>query len=646
MFKVFPASLISGQKVPLIKGWREAATDDPAQIKLWQELFRDRLTFWGVPQGAINNTLTLDIDVKKDNGFETLKRLNYEVPNTLQQRTPSGGVHYIFKFDPAKDPGNKVGFLPGCDIRSTGGWIAHYNFSNNQPILDAPDWLYREAFKQKQAEPIALTAVRVAPEIAEGIFRASIDAIINASPGESNNELNIQSYKVGQLVSAGSISREYAEAELFKAAKMRGKPDYESRATIASGLDGGAKHPLVSPFGNVAPTAAFHIPDIPSSPERWTPRFFTREDLLNTSKLRKPQLFKDWSTQDISLFTSDGGVGKSTLSLYESICLALGDRFLGFDCVKPGKSLYITGEDSKAKLGAMIGAILNCMGLFDGTPENDAKVERVMSSVIVKKDSDLSLISKDKLGFFHPSTDALKKIKDAIDDLKPARIVFDPISSFWASEQQPNDVARALTRFMADIAEYGQCEVNMINHAGKAASSSKDMSQFAGRGGSALPSHSRVSRTARVVLAEEFQELTGSDLVGDQTAMLLNVNKFSDGSPIYNQPFIVVRNKYLFNRIVLSKAKVREMEKQMGDKELIFSFVKQCRNKNTYPTKSLIVAHHMNTGSPMSRDRVIRALDLAQFEGFLGEKVQMIANPDLLKKEPAFTISDMDGKEL
>jgi len=47
--------------------------------------------------------------------------------------------------------------------------------------------------------------------------------------------------------------------------------------------------------------------------------------------------------------------------------------------------LFITGEDTVAKLGAMLGAILKQMGLMDGTPENEIKVRKVMDNVLIKK---------------------------------------------------------------------------------------------------------------------------------------------------------------------------------------------------------------------------------------------------------------------
>lgn len=646
LFKVFPATLINGTKIPLIKGWNEAATTDPAQLTQWQEQFRDRLHFWGVPCGSVNNIIALDIDIKT-NGWKTINDKNLQIPVTLSQKTLNGGTHFIFKNPVGVHVGNKVGFLPGLDIRGERGWIAWYGTDTDwtKPIADAPEWIFNEVKEVKNVE-LPKSSFQLAPEIAKGIFDHSLQTIRDAAPGESNNVLNIESFKIGQLVSSGAFTREFAEQELFRAAKDRGKPDYESRATIKSGLDGGLKNPLTVPFPSTEPVSPFILPPPPEIAERWTPKYLTRSDLLNSSKLRKPQLFQDWSTEDIQITTADGGTGKTTLKLYESICLALGDRFLGFECKQRGKTLYITGEDTDKKLGAMIGTIMNQMGLFSGTPENEARVDTVLQSIVIKKDVDLCLITKDKLGFLIPNRAAMNGILQAVEDIKPKMIVFDPIASFWGSESALNDMNKAVTKFMAELVDKSNACVEMINHMGKSSSANKDMSQFAGRGGSGLPSNSRVSRVLRSLSAEEFTEHTGAELIGDQTAMLCNVNKFSDGSNLFNKPFIIIREGYLFKRLTLTQAKVRELEKSMDDKERVFTYIKQQRALNKYPTRKVVIGHFMNNGDPMSQARIGRALDMLQFEGHLGEKIDQIENPNVTIKDKAIIIVDMNDREV
>lgn len=645
-FKIFPATINNeGQKVPLIKGWYENASSDPAQHLQWGKQFGAHLKMWGVPTGSLNGIFALDIDVKKVNGWDALKGL--EIPNTMFQDTPSGGKHLIFKAKEGVHYPNSVNSKLGLDTRGDRGWIAFYGFKNDTVIADIPDSILSlVAKRESQVTKTPQNVIKIAPSIAEEILNASLDAIRNAPEGESNNVLNTESFKVGQLVSAGSYTREHAETELFKAAKLRGKPDYESKATIESGLNGGLKSPIINPFGDVAPVIHFPLPIPTVEPvARWTPKFLTKYDLLNTSKLRKPQLFQDWSTEDIQITTADGGTGKTTLKLYEAICLALGDRFLGFDCKQRGKTLFITGEDTDKKLAAMLGAIMRQMGLFDEAIGNEEKVQCILDSIVIKKDDDLCLIAKDKQGFLHPNPSAMEKVMQAIDDIQPKMVVWDPISSFWGSESQLNDMNKVVTKFMSRISERGICN-EIINHMGKSSSANKDMSQFAGRGGSGLPSNSRVSRVLRSLTPDEFKDMTGIELIGDQSAILCNVNKFSDGSVLFNKPFVIVRDQYLFKRITLTVGKVKELEQKMSDVERIFEFVKEEREAGRYPTEAVVVNHFKNNGNPIAKVNTSAAISTVQYQGYIGEKFRLIPNPDISVGGKVIVITDMEGKEL
>lgn len=639
-FKVFPTD---ANKMPLIKGWQQAASNDPRQLEHWRQLFGPKLAYWSIPTGPESGILVLDVDVGlKDgiNGFETLKTL--PVPETMTQRTRSGGAHFLFKYpQDGKVYGNKVKFLPGLDVRGQGGYIVYYGVDSKMPA-DPPPWLLTDVVKPQYQHTGPI--VKVAPEIANGIITASLEAIRNAPAGESNNTLNVEGFKIGQLVSSGSITREYAETILMDAARFRGKPEYEARATIHSALDGGARKPITSPFGANEPVARIEIPVVPT-PTRWTPSVLTKRDLLNTSKLRKPQLFRDWSTEDIAITTGDGGTGKTTLKLNEAIHLALGERFLGFDCKDPGKTLFITGEDSQEKLAAMLGAIVRQMGLFEEGIGNDVKIQTILDSILIKKDADLCLIAKDKQGFLYPNPVAMNKLLEAIEDFKPRMIVFDPISSFWGSEAALNDMSKAVTKFMGELVDKSKACVDMINHMGKQASANKDMTQFAGRGGTGLPSNARVSRVLRTVYEDEFQELTGETLGEKESAMLCNINKFSDGSPLLNKPFLIIRDGYLFRRMNLTPQKAREAERSMGDPERIFSYIKEQRFLDRYPTQKVIVAHFMMQNDPISTERTKRALQVLQYSGHMGSKIKLIENPDATIKDKAFVVTDMDDKE-
>lgn len=655
MFKFFPATFTSdGRKVPIaeMKGWRELglATDDQAVHNEWRRLYSHKIKLWCIPTGAANGLLVLDVDVKNagENGFETLRHGNYPLPPTMSQTTRSGGMHFLYRYPTdGRVYGNRVKFAPGLDIRGEGGYIAFWG-TDSTPIAEAPQWLLDEALKADQKDLIEIRPedlCLIAPEIVQAIIDDACTKVREAPQGESNNVLNVESYRLGQLLPSGSLDRQHAYNELFKAARERGKTDREAHATINSGLDGGSKNPLTNPFGNLPPVLEFPVPDQKIN-ERWTPQFFTRSDLLNMSKLRKPQLFKDWSTEDIHITTADGGTGKTTLKLNEAISLALGESFLGFECQGEGRTLFITGEDSREKLGAMLGAIMKQMGLLDGSPENELKVRKILNAIVIKKDSDLTLITKTKEGFIKTSEDALQKVLQAVEDIRPRMIVFDPISSFWGSEAALNDMSKAVATFMGKLVERANACVEVINHMGKASSKDRDMSQFAGRGGTGLPSHARVSRVLRPIFEEEFAELTGMEL-GDRSAILCNVNKFSDGSPLYNKPFLIVREGYLFSRITLVEQKIKEQQDRMSDTERIFTFICQERSLRRYPSKTIIVAFFGNQSDKISKERVTNAISVLTYQGHMGEKIKSIDNPDPTSSDKkVFVVTDMEGREI
>jgi len=332
---------------------------------------------------------------------------------------------------------------------------------------------------------------------------------------------------------------------------------------------------------------------------------------------------------------------KTTLKLNEAICLALGEPFLGFECTSPGRTLFITGEDSREKLGAMLGQIMKQMDIMG----DDAKVNKVLNSILIKKESEMCLIEKDKQGFIKFSKNALSQVCQAIEDFKPKMIVFDPISSFWGSEAALNDMSKAVASFMGALVERSNACVEVINHMGKASSTGKDMSQFAGRGGTGLPSHARVSRVLRPIFDEEFEELTGTSL-GERGAILCNVNKFSDGSPLYNKPFLIVREGYLFSRITLVETKIKEQIEKMSDSERVFDFIHGERKIGRYPNKEIIELHFSHQGDKMSKDRVKRSISFLQYNGNMGEKIKAVENPDMAAGGKVFVITDMEGKEV
>jgi hypothetical protein len=67
--------------------------------------------------------------------------------------------------------------------------------------------------------------------------------VTTAQPGRRNATLNRAAFNLGQLVAAGLLEAEQVRAELLAAAVEAGQPEAKARATIDSGLVGGAAKP-------------------------------------------------------------------------------------------------------------------------------------------------------------------------------------------------------------------------------------------------------------------------------------------------------------------------------------------------------------------------------------------------------------------
>ena len=68
-------------------------------------------------------------------------------------------------------------------------------------------------------------------------------AVAGARPGARNQTLNRAAFNLGQLVAAGLLDGDEVRAVLLAAALEAGNPPAKARATIESGLAGGAAKP-------------------------------------------------------------------------------------------------------------------------------------------------------------------------------------------------------------------------------------------------------------------------------------------------------------------------------------------------------------------------------------------------------------------
>lgn len=155
-FEVFPVKPYS-KKPPMMKEfWKHASTDPEAIRQLWgfdaalgsAEAFNPAISTTRFRDGAL---LVLDVD-PQHGGTDTLDEfrciMGYNLPDTHEQHTPSGGSHHVY-YVPRACAGSSGQLGPGLDIRSHHNYIlgagaetARGVYTHSvRPVVPAPGWL-------------------------------------------------------------------------------------------------------------------------------------------------------------------------------------------------------------------------------------------------------------------------------------------------------------------------------------------------------------------------------------------------------------------------------------------------------------------------------------------------------------------------
>ncbi len=246
-------------KHPCLAGWPTAASVTPAEVRRWWR--RWPAANVGLLCGAGFDVL----DVDGPQGVEALRALFGRGPGEHSgpvARTGGGGWHLLVR---PTGLGNRVGLRPGLDWRGRGGLIVappsvHHSGGRYRWVrpLTATPPTAPPGLRRLLAPPRTERATRppAHPGRAGAYARAALDREANrvatAAPGTCNHTLNRAAFSLGQLAAAGLLDAGEVRARLLAAAlaaPASGHSDRErrARATIESGLAGGARTPRRRP---------------------------------------------------------------------------------------------------------------------------------------------------------------------------------------------------------------------------------------------------------------------------------------------------------------------------------------------------------------------------------------------------------------
>jgi Bifunctional DNA primase/polymerase, N-terminal len=239
-------------KHPRLAGWTRLASTDPGEVGRWWRRWPQANL--GLVTGRRFDVLDLDGDQGVEALRAALQIAPWEHPGPVA-RTGSGGWHLLYA---ASGLGNRVRLLAGVDWRGNGGLIvappARHASGRRyiwvRPLTAALPEVPAGLRRLLAPPPTQRTTRPPAPSPAGrsgGYGRAALAweraAVAGAPVGRRNHTLNRAAFNLGQLVAAGLLDGDEVQAVLLAAALQAGNPEAKARATITSGLAGGAAKP-------------------------------------------------------------------------------------------------------------------------------------------------------------------------------------------------------------------------------------------------------------------------------------------------------------------------------------------------------------------------------------------------------------------
>ena len=517
------------------KGGVYLATTNETAIHAWWNAWPDAMI--GIPTGSRTGIAALDIDVKNGkDGWATIQSNELTIPAGAPfQITKSGGAHYLMSLPPSVTFPSDVNVIgEGLDRLGDGKYFVWYGVDLSAPRPGAPDWFTSDVAAKSEVNRFGALIVPSSARITETVEYWTVN-VRDAGPGERNNVLNNAAFAFGQIATVCPERECDLVASLEAAAARCGLDAREADRTIKSGMRGGKNKPERAPEGFNVPVTlpegayatredaeakTFNFVSFSPSNNPLRPDPIADDEWNDTGALTPTCIIENLYFADVGVRVAPGGVGKTTLALYEAMCLALGYPIFGCLTRRPGVTCILTSEDRRPML------IQRLRKICEAGTLSAEQIERVRHAVrIVYVDQfKLTCVSGDMVV---PSEGVLQVI-EAFGPLRPSLIWIDPAVSFGVGESRVNDAEQGLIvagRMIRNA--IADCAVMYIHHTGKANARDKTLDQYSGRGGSALSDGSRMVQVIQSLNPDEWREATGDALDVGGSGFVLSRPKLS-----------------------------------------------------------------------------------------------------------------------
>lgn len=508
------------EKTPYTSNGLRGASRFARIIQRWWSDNPDALV--GVPTGAPSGFWVLDLDLKPGvadghQWLEAMESANGPLPETRRAKTANGGTHIFFRH--VNGVRNRGGLGSGVDVRGEGGYVVmpgsvmsdgrHYKWISEAPIADAPDWLLELVLPRQAssgpAQPFSYQAGTNDHYVNKAVDD-ELTLLATAGQGGRGAQLNASAYALGQFVGAGALSRAEAEQALYGAAQANGVAqkdgERETWAKIRRGLDAGMRQPRSIPEAEFqqdntrlvdisrmiknglskARTAPAVVdedvvhedapqeqlpaeppadpePEPPAGPLHATafkwidPKTLPRREFAyGTHLIRKY----------VSVTVSPGGLGKTSLSLAESLAMASGRALLG---VKPPQRLKVwvfNAEDPRDEMERRIMAACVHYNLSPADIEGHLFLDS-------GREQELVVAIEDKKAGVKIQEPIVEAVVEQIERNGIDVMIVDPFVSTHGVNENDNGAIDKVAKLWAQIADYTNCAIDIVHHLRKVA---------------------------------------------------------------------------------------------------------------------------------------------------------------------------------
>lgn len=411
-------------------GFKDASTDHERV----RTMFQDRPNaLIGMPTGEASGAFVLDIDKRLGcDGFATLAQLGIALPQAPMVITPSGGIHVYFRHIPGlKNSAGKIG--PGIDTRGEGGYVCvppsvgylsqAGDFIGQADLSFPPSWATGGTVLDMEGA-------------AHGIVEAACNEMRAAREGARNHTLNREAFLLTKNPAIWILDPNAVRAALMEAALSTGLPRREIDRTLDSAFQAASaptslspSHQRVSQFYSAASLKGRPVP-----PREWI----------------VPGLVPN---KTVTLFSGDGGTGKSLLALQLAVAVATGRQWIG-NALHGGRVMFLSAEDDNDELHRRLDDILRAEVLDYGALAGLTLRSLAGEDALLATDTKLNLVK----------SELFRELDARLAQDIPSLVIIDTLADAYPANENDRAKVRQFVSFLRGLALSHDCAVMVLSH--------------------------------------------------------------------------------------------------------------------------------------------------------------------------------------